>query len=133
MLNRKKAMLWWNKLPITAKENICINNIEILGDSRKWEFLTGREIEILFNKVPQISKEEFDLLLDKCFEIHKNYPDLRLGQIIWNEFNKVYPKLVEPLRSSEVDPFYKEKSILEFFEAITTQDVYESFFDKNIY
>jgi len=41
---RKEAMEWWNTLSSAGKTRICDLHTEILG-IRRWETLTGREIE----------------------------------------------------------------------------------------
>lgn len=42
-------MNWWNKLSSLEKYKICEDNTELVGSIRKWETLTGREIEIIYN------------------------------------------------------------------------------------
>ena len=49
MNKRKKAMKWWNNLSSAYKTQICDTNTELVGSVSRWETLTGREIEILFN------------------------------------------------------------------------------------
>jgi len=46
---RKEAMEWWNNLNSIQKTQICDNNTELVGSIRRWETLTGREIEQLFD------------------------------------------------------------------------------------
>ena len=41
------AMNWWNNLSSLTKTQICDTNTEILGVARRWETLTGSEIERL--------------------------------------------------------------------------------------
>lgn len=48
--NRESAMLWWNNLSNLTKSYICDANSKYLGTYRRWETLTGREIEYLYFK-----------------------------------------------------------------------------------
>lgn len=45
---RQYAMVWWNELSSLRKTQICDTNPEIVGMVRRWETLTGREIEQLW-------------------------------------------------------------------------------------
>jgi len=49
MTKRQEAMEWWNNLSSAYKTQICDTNTELVGSVRRWETLTGREIEILFD------------------------------------------------------------------------------------
>ena len=49
MNTRLLAMDWWNGLASLRKTQICDTNTEIVGKVRRWETLTGREIEMLWN------------------------------------------------------------------------------------
>ena len=44
---RIDAMKWWNNLSSLTKTQICDTNTEVLGVVRRWETLTGSEIERL--------------------------------------------------------------------------------------
>lgn len=46
---RQEAMYWWNHLSSESKTILCRWYTELLHGVRKWESLTGREIEILYN------------------------------------------------------------------------------------
>jgi hypothetical protein len=46
---RQQAMKWWNSLASLSKTQICDTNTELVGSVRRWETLTGREIELLWN------------------------------------------------------------------------------------
>ena len=51
MENFKLAIVWWNKQGSQEKARLCIaNQFVLVGSSRKWESLTGREIEMIWNK-----------------------------------------------------------------------------------
>jgi hypothetical protein len=52
---RKNVLLWWNNLSSLTKTQICDTNTGLLGICRRWETLTGIEIEILYKK--SLSKE----------------------------------------------------------------------------
>ncbi len=49
MSKRKEAMQWWNGLSSLRKTQICDTNTELVGSVRRWETLTGREIEMLYD------------------------------------------------------------------------------------
>jgi len=44
---RSNTMQWWNSLTSATKTQICDTNTELLGSVRRWETLTGSEIEKL--------------------------------------------------------------------------------------
>lgn len=46
--NRELAMKWWNNLVSPQKTQICDTHTELIGSIRRWETLTGREIELLW-------------------------------------------------------------------------------------
>lgn len=46
---RNIAMTWWNNLSSENKTNICNISTVLIGSPRRWESLTGREIEILYD------------------------------------------------------------------------------------
>ena len=46
---RKLAKIWWGALSSLQKTQICDTNTELVGHARRWETLTGREIEALYN------------------------------------------------------------------------------------
>jgi hypothetical protein len=48
---RKEAMNWWNNLASLRKTQICDTNTELVGSVRRWETLTGREIEMLYLEI----------------------------------------------------------------------------------
>ena len=41
-------MAWWNNLSSLEKTRLCDTNTEIVGHIRRWETLTGREIEHIY-------------------------------------------------------------------------------------
>jgi len=53
---RIEAMKWWNDFGSASKTYICDTNTELLGGVRRWETLTGREIEALHNKFNTLNK-----------------------------------------------------------------------------
>lgn len=49
--DRSVAMLWWNGLSSARKTQICDTNTWLVGIVvRRWETLTGREIEQLYSR-----------------------------------------------------------------------------------
>lgn len=47
---REEAMKWWKGLSSLQKTQLYDTNTELVGSIRRWETLTGREIELLFTK-----------------------------------------------------------------------------------
>lgn len=47
---REEAMKWWNNLSSLTKTQLCDTNTELTGGIRRWETLTGREIEEIYKK-----------------------------------------------------------------------------------
>ena len=47
---REQALTWWNNLSSLRKTQICDTNTELVGSIRRWETLTGREIEEIYIK-----------------------------------------------------------------------------------
>lgn len=61
MKKRSEAMSWWNSLASLRKTQICDTNTELVGHVRRWETLTGSEIEMLYDiEVPSESEEDFE-------------------------------------------------------------------------
>ena len=56
---RQRAILWWNNLASARKTEICDTNTWLVGSVRRWETLTGSEIEQLFNR-------EYSLFWETC-------------------------------------------------------------------
>ena len=52
MTTREQAIQWWNALGSASKTSLDDTNTELLikGITRRWETLTGREIERLWAK-----------------------------------------------------------------------------------
>ena len=44
---RQEAMTWWNNLSSLRKTQICDTNTHIVGNVRRYESLTGSEIQEL--------------------------------------------------------------------------------------
>lgn len=47
--SRDNAMAWWNNMLSAQKTRLCDTNTEIVGHVRRWETLTGSEIEKMYN------------------------------------------------------------------------------------
>jgi len=47
---REQALYWWNNLSSARKTQLCDTNTDIVGKVRRWETLTGREIEQIWKK-----------------------------------------------------------------------------------
>lgn len=61
--DRAKAIKWFNSHSSLMKTQICDTNTELIGNVRRYETLTGREIEQIWRKETQESRED----LDCCF------------------------------------------------------------------
>lgn len=46
--SREIAMAWWNELSGLTKTRLCDINTELVGKVRRYETLTGREIENIY-------------------------------------------------------------------------------------
>lgn len=44
------AMNWWDNLSALRKTQICDTNTDLVGYVRRWESLTGSEIEMLYRR-----------------------------------------------------------------------------------
>lgn len=47
---REEAMFWFYGLTSLRKTQLCDTNTEIVGHARRWETLTGREIEKIYEQ-----------------------------------------------------------------------------------
>jgi hypothetical protein len=47
---RELSMKWWNGLSALRKTQICDTNTKLVGSVRRWETLTGSEIEKIYKK-----------------------------------------------------------------------------------
>jgi len=48
--NRQSAVNWFNNLSSLRRTQLCDTNTEILGCIRRYETLTGREIQMIYEK-----------------------------------------------------------------------------------
>ncbi len=76
---RELAMSWWNNLSSLRKTVICDTNTNLVGAVRRHETLTGREIEMVYKKQP-------DIFLNQFVE---NYLEKDYGQYMHKELLKV--------------------------------------------
>jgi hypothetical protein len=53
---RQLAMTWWNTQSSPQKTQLCDINTEYLGSARRWETLTGYEIERLWKDINVLPK-----------------------------------------------------------------------------
>lgn len=61
MTNRKEAMKWWQSLSSLQKTQICDINTDLIGHVRRWETLTGREIELIYEDECDSDKDIIEL------------------------------------------------------------------------
>ena len=45
---RHSAMKWWDTLSSAGRTRMCDIHTELVGSLRRWETLTGREIQMLY-------------------------------------------------------------------------------------
>ena len=45
---RRSAMEWWNGLASLRKTQLCDTNTELVGSVRRWETLTAREVQMIY-------------------------------------------------------------------------------------
>lgn len=55
MAKRDIVMRWWSDMNSAQKTQICDTNTEIIGHVRRWETLTGNELEALYDAVTKTS------------------------------------------------------------------------------
>lgn len=84
MTNREKAMIWWNNLSSAEKTQICDTNTELIGYVRRWERLTGREIQTIW-AVKMNHPEHPETIKDDDKEIEELEKDL------WNQLTGTPP------------------------------------------
>ena len=101
MNNREEALKWWNSLASLRKTQLCDTNTDIAGSVRRWETLTGREIEKIWQK-EVIKMDKAQVLKDlkslraKFQQVHKYY-HLSDSEIIKENFNEIVGDLEEYL------------------------------------
>lgn len=61
---RQEAMAWWNSLSSLRKAQYCDTSTQLIGKSRQWETLTGREIQILYEDECHVESE----IINKAFK-----------------------------------------------------------------
>ena len=88
---RELAIGWFNSKASLEKTRLCDTNTEIVGTVRRWETLTGREIELIYLSEHPTETEskgqepEVDLLVDaaRYFDCKKiNIPGIYSGSYI---------------------------------------------------
>lgn len=68
MSTRELAMQWWNSLGSASKTQICDTNTELVGSVRRWETLTGREIELIWLTYQKPDAFDIEKYLDSIGE-----------------------------------------------------------------
>lgn len=79
METREKAMQWWNTLGSASKTRLVDTNTElpIKGIERRWESLTGREIERLYLIMKTLQEKQLELLEETVKYYSKNPQERR--------------------------------------------------------
>jgi len=87
--DREKAIEWFSKFSSFEKTQLCDTHTELVGSIRRWETLTGREIEQIWQKETKQEKEgmpQVDFELLKTFKedftnLSNLNPVLKIGWI----------------------------------------------------
>lgn len=74
---RSLAIEWFNSFSSLGKTALCDNHTEIIGEVRRWETLTGREIEhIYLSENPQTETE--DVFKTKSYQQEPKVEDVQV-------------------------------------------------------
>lgn len=112
MTKRQEAMTWWNDLSSPQKTRLCDLNTEILCGHRRWESLTGIEIEVLYrlNKEPMTVEEFISTFYKDVLPYEPRY--IRPGQALMNYLSVHRRDLYNAVTGhGDWDCFYDDKNI----------------------
>jgi hypothetical protein len=77
-----------------------------------------------------MTQEEYNLLKQTLSGFEKeNHIHLRLGQRFFNYLGKVYPKIADEIRGTQIDPFYVDDRLpncLNYIREFHVKNNYES-------
>lgn len=72
--SREAALVWFHSLLYTERQEVCDGNTEILdGEKRKYESLTGREIELIWKKETASKLNPDNQLIETISELKQVY------------------------------------------------------------
>ena len=111
--------------------NICgkVTEKQGYGLPRKWEWYDGTvkepEVKHICDSCceirdARITKAEWEAFHADYFtnEVNNRHPDLRVGQHLSNLFHEAHPLVAQSLSGTEVDCFYDDNNINDFWIAI---------------
>lgn len=70
----------------------------------------------------KLTKDELEKLNELTKQTLKNNSHLRAGQTLFNELYTLKPELADSIRGTNCDPYYNNKRIPAFFEAILSEE-----------
>lgn len=81
--DREQAIEWFSKFSSGGKTQLCDMNTQLVGSVRRWETLTGREIEQIWRKeTQQDSLNSYSDLGDEMFALPKEKrPQVDFGRL----------------------------------------------------
>lgn len=90
----QNSKIWWDNLSSLRKTQICDTNTELVGSVRRWETLTNKEIEYLWNR--EVNGE-----CTKCRQTVQNcecyIPDEVKHKGLYN-MHKILPELLKKIQ-----------------------------------
>ncbi len=135
---REQALEWFNSKASLEKTRLCDTNTEIVGKVRRWETLTGREIEMLYLSEHPTETEskatcphcgaDKKIFSGLCSECGK-FPPLVSGQ----DFDKEVEELKEQLNGATIEDVkkWKEDSLdLHSLRMSLNESSLNKYFDK---
>ena len=104
---REQALEWFNSKASLEKTRLCDTNTEIVGKVRRWETLTGREIELIYlSEHPTQPEQTDDTYIDKLErEIFRTQKQVTKKDIEMEELKEQNKLLREAL--AEIHGFLK--------------------------
>lgn len=84
---RQQAMLWWNNLASLRKTQICDTNTELIGSIRRWETLTGSEIEKIWENNLETKIQQIKTIFESVPDDEKSQVISQSGIIDWYKRN----------------------------------------------
>lgn len=67
----------------------------------------------------KLSKDQRIEFIKQTEETLKEFPDLRIGQVMFNVLYEINPDLADSIRSTDLGPFYDDTRIRKFIKYIS--------------
>ena len=81
---------------------------------------------------------EYYQFLEKCFSLKKLLPSIRIGQLLYVEFYKIFPYAAKSILRTDKDPFYTDdfydesvSKFLKFVEEVFKKHIIKE--NENVY